>query len=82
LAAGRAEHVAHRRALLEIAVQHDYSQNRPPSALGMMTPIAFATGCRTYLEAVSEHLSRLGGTEPWLTETTINSHQLSQQVDR
>jgi len=62
--------------------RQDYNQNRPHSALGMMTPSAFGAGYRTYLETLSdEHLSPLGGSEQWLTET-INDHQLSQQVDR
>ncbi|MBV9195847.1 MAG: transposase [Solirubrobacterales bacterium] len=62
--------------------RQDYNERRPHSGLGMMTPTAFRLGYRTYLEAVSEHLSPLGGAEQWLAETTINNHQLSQQVDR
>jgi putative transposase len=63
--------------------RQDYNDHRPHSALGMMTPSTFATGYGTYLEAVSEHLSPLGGTEQSLAGTaTITNHQLSQQVDR
>ena len=63
--------------------RQDYNHRRPHSALEMMTPSAFSAGYRTYLDAVSEHLSPLGGTEQWLAETTtITNHQLSQQVDR
>jgi putative transposase len=63
--------------------RQDYNQRRPHSALGMMTPSAFGLGYRTYLEAVSEHLSPLGGAEQWHAgTTTINNHQLSQQMDR
>jgi hypothetical protein len=57
--------------------RQDYNHRRPHSALGMMTPSAFSAGYRTYLEAVSEHLSPLGGSEQWLagtTTTTISSH--------
>jgi putative transposase len=42
--------------------RQDYNQHRPHSALGMMTPSAFRIGYRTYLQAVSEHLSPPGGT--------------------
>ncbi len=74
--------LAEARVLVEDWRQ-DYNQHRPHSALGMMTPNAFATGYRTYLETVREHLSPPGGTEQWLAgTTTINNHQLSQQVDR
>jgi putative transposase len=63
--------------------RQDYNHRRPHSTLGMMTPNAFGTGYRTHLEAVSGHLSPLGGSEQWLAgTTTINDHQLSQQVDR
>jgi putative transposase len=63
--------------------RQDYNHRRPHSALGMMTPGAFSVGYRTYLETVSEqHHSPLDGSEQWLAETTINNHQLSQQVDR
>jgi len=63
--------------------RQDYNQHRPHSALGTMTPNAFGAGYRTYLETVGEQLSPLGGTEQWLAgTTTINKHQLSQQVDR
>ena len=40
--------------------RQDYNDRRPYSALGMMIPSAFAVGYRTYLDAVSEHLSPLG----------------------
>ena len=61
----------------------DYNRNRPHSALGMMTPVAFNVGYRTAHRAASEHLSPLGGSEQWLTQTTTNNNQLlSQQVDR
>jgi Integrase core domain len=63
--------------------RQDYDQRRPHSALGMMTPIAFAAGYRTYVETVGEHVSPLGGSEQWLAgTTTIANHQLSKQVDR
>ena len=63
--------------------RQDYNHHRPHSALGMMAPSAFSAGYRTYPEAVSEHLSPLGGTEQWLAgTTTINNQLLSQQVDR
>jgi putative transposase len=62
--------------------RQDYNQYRPHSALGMMTPSAFAADYRTYLKTL-EHLSPLDGAEQGLAEqTTINNHQLSQQVDR
>ena len=49
----------------------------------MMTPIAFGVGYRTAHQAANEHLSPLGGSEQWLTETTtINNQVLSQQVGR
>lgn len=60
----------------------DYNQHRPHSALGMMTPSAFAAGYRAYLQATRDQLSPLDGSEQWLAEKTINTHQLSQQVDR
>jgi len=62
--------------------RQDYNHHRPHSALGMMTPSAFSAGYRSYLQTISEHLSPLGGSEQWLTETTINNQLLSQQVDR
>ena len=63
--------------------RQDYNQNRPHSALGMMSPSAFGAGYPTYLETVSEqHLPPLGGSEQWLAETTINNQLLSLQVDR
>ena len=63
--------------------RHDYNHHRPHSALGMMTPSAFGTGYRTYLETVSEHLSPPGDAEQWPARTTtISNQQLSQQVDR
>ena len=63
--------------------RRDYNQNRPHSALAMMTPTAFGLGYRTYLETVDEQLSALGGSGRWLAgTTTITNHQLSQQVDR
>ena len=62
--------------------RQDYNQHRPHSALGMMTPSAFAVGYRTHLETVGEHLSPPGGTEQWRAGTTITNHQLSHQVDR
>jgi hypothetical protein len=69
--------------------RHDYNHHRPHSGLAMMTPSAFSAGSRTYLEAVSEHLSPPGGSEQWLAETTTTTRttttttnrQLSQQVD-
>jgi hypothetical protein len=63
--------------------RQDYNQNRPHSALGMMTPTAFSLGYRTAHHAPTEYLSPLGGTEQWLAgTTTINNQLLSQQVDR
>ncbi len=63
--------------------RQDYNHHRAHSALGMMTPSAFGAGYRAHLETVSDkHHSTLGGSEQWLAETTINNHQLSQQVDR
>jgi putative transposase len=63
--------------------RQDYNQQRPHSALGMMTPNAFSVGYRTYLQTVSEHLSPLGGLEQGLAgTTTITTNQLSQVVDR
>ncbi len=59
-----------------------HNQHRPHSALGMMTPAAFAAGYRAHLQALSDQLSALDGSEQWLAEKTINNHQLSQQVDR
>ena len=68
--------------VLEVSERHDYNHNRPHSALGMMTPGAFGLGYRTYLETL-ERLSPLDGAERGLAgTTTINNHQLSQQVDR
>ena len=63
--------------------RRDYNQNRPRSALGMMTPTAFSVGYRTAHRAASEHLSPLGGSEQWLAgTTTINNQLLSLQVGR
>jgi len=62
--------------------RQDYNQHRPHSALGMMTPSTLSAGYRTAHQAATQHLSPLGGSEQWLAQTTINNHQLSQQVDR
>jgi hypothetical protein len=60
----------------------DYNHRRPHSALGMMTPGAFSTGYRTYLETLDQ-LSPPDGVEQGLAGTTpINNHQLSRDVDR
>jgi putative transposase len=62
--------------------RQDYNQRRPHSALGMMTPGAFGAGYRTYLHTLKQ-LSTPDGVEQGLAgTTTINNHQLSQQVDR
>ena len=63
--------------------RQDYNHHRPHSALGMMTPSAFATGYRTYLETL-QRLSPLDGAGQALagTTTTITNHQLSPCVDQ
>jgi len=68
----------------------DYNQNRPHSSLGMMTPTAFARGCREVDLAVapaSAELRSADGLAPFgagsiLTLHSPITHQLSQQADR
>ncbi len=68
----------------------DYNQNRPHSSLGMMTPTAFARGCREVNLAVapaSAELRSADGLAPFgagsiLTLHSPITHQLSQQADR
>jgi Integrase core domain len=63
--------------------RQDYNQHRAPFSARMMAPSASGTGYRTAHQAASEHLSPLRRAEQWLAgTTTINNHQLSQQVDR
>jgi putative transposase len=69
--------------------RHDYNHHRPHSALGMMTPAAFAEGYRTYLEAAPAgvELHSAYGLAPFDAggSPTLQTHtntQLSQQVDR
>ncbi len=68
----------------------DYNEHRPHSALGMMTPAAFALGYRTAQLAAAPASAELrdryalapfdaGGS---LTLQSPTNHQLSQQVDR
>jgi Integrase core domain len=54
--------------------RQDYNQHRPHSALGMMTPRAFAVGDRTCLDAVSEHVSPLGGSRGKPRWNNSNQH--------
>ena len=68
----------------------DYNHHRPHSALGMMTPAAFAAGWReAHLAAApaSAELRRRYASAPFdaggsLTLQVPTTHQLSQQVDR
>jgi putative transposase len=70
--------------------RQDYNHHRPHSALGMMTPVAFAVGWReAHLTAApaSADLRRRYASAPFdaggsLTPQAPTIHQLSQQVDR
>ena len=70
--------------------RQDYNHRRPHSALGMMTPVAYAAGWReAHLTAApaSAELRRRYASAPFdaggsLTLQVPTIHQLSQQVDR